>query len=102
MILNEETRELLESEALDAELRFTADYSGRYMYGRECVGVIGSFRDIVSFVSSVSRLAGEACDSPHTLDLQINEFVSSIGNCQVDSYGLDTVCYWPSVKVGEE
>lgn len=99
MILNQETYEALENEALDSELQINPNYSGRFMYGRECVAVTGAFRDIVSFVSSVSYMAGECCESPHPVDLQINEFVTLIGNCQTDSFGLDTVCYWPSVSV---
>lgn len=52
------------------------DYSGRSMYGKECVGIV------VGYPDEVSRLAADK-GLPHP---------------QLDNMGLDYILYWPSIQ----
>jgi len=65
------------------------DYSGRGMYGRECVGLTCSESEMFGFIGEVAR-ATEDDDWDWVKDVRS------------DSMGLDTIWYWPNVSVEEE
>ena len=68
-------------------------YSGRSMYGDECVGVTtsdGMARVTANIIEEYVHLFGETPDS------------AIWDNVRTDSMGLDTVIYWPRIKYTEE
>jgi len=80
-------------ESVDEIIRPT--YSGRGMYGRECLGLI--FRDDAEafrFAIGIGALIGEGriegLDDPYVW-----------GSPSVDSMGRSTIYYWTSIEVTE-
>lgn len=65
------------AEQLDIEA--TTTYSGRGMYGATCFGIIGSTRDLVTFLRALDDEDADALIDP-----------------SIDSMGVDSVFYWPS------
>jgi hypothetical protein len=65
------------AETIDGEI--VTDYSGRGMYGDECVGLI------VKDEGDLFRFAG----------LLDDEFVEQLGNPTWDNMGLREIAYWP-------
>ena len=59
------------------------DYSGRGMYGDECVGII------LKDEGDLFRFAG----------LLDDDFVELLGSPEWDSMGLREIAYWPKVTV---
>lgn len=59
------------------------DYSGRYMYGRECLAVVGDNYTLDVFL--------DAC--------RYYGIGARLGNMAQDSMGLSQVFYWPSIEV---
>ncbi len=57
---------------------YYARYSGRYMYGRECPGIVCPPSDIGRARAAARR--------------------HGISGCATDSMGLDSIIYWPGVE----
>lgn len=71
---------ILKELADDVGGRLCSDYSGRGMFGRECVGIV--------------------TDSPmHVIE---KAAARGVRGFRTDNMGLDTIVYWPSVKKPEE
>ncbi len=91
MKVSQDTAEVLE-EMFD-DVRY--DYSGRGMFGAECVAIItdeGGF----SIATSLQELQETYED-----DEEISEMLDCMLNREprTDSMGLSTVYYWPSIEV---
>jgi hypothetical protein len=103
---------LLLDAARDLGLDFRNDYSGRGMYGRECVGVVG---DVRSFAQILLRVAEERID--HELALpdmerepsawsgedssrvrrEWDRVFDALTRATWDSMGRDLIFYWPDL-----
>ena len=73
---------------------FRADYSGRFMYGRTCVGIVIDDRVYETIVS--------LCDFLHESGI---EYVSDmLGTIHSDSMGLSQIIYFPDLngKLGDK
>jgi hypothetical protein len=77
-------QELLE----DGGLR-TRDYSGRYMYGKKCLGV--EVDDLGGFISAVFQVAAEA-------DCDFSEIAESFQDMRTDSMGSGVIIYFPKIE----
>lgn len=77
-------------------------YSGRGMYGSECLGVVVD--DPIEFVLDLfwSMSALKVILSPngdiHELDTDIEQLVDALRHSRTDSMGLSTILYWPRIK----
>jgi len=96
-------RELVEmirdaAEDMGDEVRFRDSYSGRGMYGRECVGVVGSEDSCMALVGEVIKRmhyeANPAVDFSQAVDL--------IMNISRDSMGRSMILYWPQLAPVED
>ena len=62
-------------------------YSGRGMYGKECLGVtIDSDKNIFSIGLMVGQELGH------------NDYIEDIDDVRYDNMGLGTIIYWPRIK----
>lgn len=68
-------------------------YSGRAMYGKECVGIVTD--DLVPLVAEIAANVHEVSDGEYTHD----DFFS---NYRTDNMGIDTILYFPKIKWEEE
>lgn len=84
------------------ELRLT--YSGRAMYGRECLGVVGGVGDYGRFVAAIAQELGTCDASDDDSDWSrgdhLRDILTRITNrvC-TDAMGHDTIFYFPVIKV---
>ena len=70
------------------ECSFRSDYSGRFMYGRTCVGIVIDDRVYETIVS--------LCDFLHESGI---EYVSDmLGTIHSDSMGLSQIIYFPDLN----
>jgi hypothetical protein len=63
----------------DVDLR---SYSGRYMYGKDCIGLDGNFKDIMRVLFKAAVLDPEAFED------------CGLDNFSQDSMGLGSIVYW--------
>lgn len=73
----------------------TQTYSGRAMYGKQCLGVVGSLSEFVRFTLALVEAASLDDAEP------LAEVIEAMreGRTSSDSMGLDTIFYWPSMQV---
>lgn len=92
------TREQFDSLAgqFDPGVDIRADYSGRSMYDRTCIGYVGD--DPVPFALELAVLMA---DDPYGLGGadDIRAALDEMGVMRSDSMGVSTIWYWPAVAV---
>ena len=64
----------------DEQVRWHPDYSGRFMYGAQCVGISSDAYTLAQVWTDVSRDGRNALGKP-----------------TMDSMGLGSIWYWPGV-----
>lgn len=96
------TREQLEEVLMDAGLdpNLTSDvrwdYSGRFMYGRTCLGIVGTHQHLVALAVEVGRRIEWG-----NQDVDWEYLSRRLVDVRVDSLGTDSIFYWPDVQVVE-
>jgi hypothetical protein len=70
-------REKIISRATEMGLNVYHDYSGRGMFGKTCLGVVGSMQD---------------------LDTLLSEIKGSAQGLRKDNMGMDYIYYWPGIE----
>ena len=68
------------------------DYSGRFMFGETCFGIIGG---VGMFAEFISALKAQECDEAFGL---ADEFAKRV---KTDSMARDMIFYFPGVKLEE-
>ena len=96
------------------DVEFRESYSGRAMYGRACVGIVGSMQDclrviaqvVVNMTEDVFSTAIDAADgeenAAYDLNDKVQEMQTELLRFSYDSMGLDVIIYWPSIKPESE
>lgn len=87
-----------QTEDSDYEVRFRNDYSGRGMYGRRCIGIVGSEKGCKQVVAEVLKQA----HSDPSSDLEFDTVADTLLDYDRDSMGRDIIMYWPQVDSLEE
>ena len=75
--------------AIDSEAELVTDYSGRGMYGAECIGIIAKDTDRILLALS-RRLPDDLADKLEN------------ARADHDSMGLSEIVYFPSLTVEED
>ena len=112
--VQESLREACEDVGDSGIVSFRNFYSGRGMYGRQCVGIDGSMAECQLVIAQViknlsmalSRVAKESSDPDYSAtedDLADteNDFdhaITSLMNFSMDSMGRGTILYWPNLE----
>jgi hypothetical protein len=110
MELSKDTWEVLTQRVEDAagDLGALRTYSGRGMYGRECVGlVVHNVGELLRFALDLGYLEAEYdgvnSEVGQRVWNDVNALVSSLAAGGLataqDSLGRDTIYYWPGVEV---
>jgi hypothetical protein len=77
----------------DDSVSFYNGYSGRCMYGEQCVGITGS-------MSSCMQVIAEAIKHAHNITdrLDFNAVVDTLLDIHQDTLGRDIIIYWPRLE----
>lgn len=76
-------------------VEFYNGYSGRCMYGKECVGISGSRSDCMKVISEVQQDIAAAYFS-HGVQ-QVSEWYDTLLGFDMDNLGRDMILYWPKL-----
>jgi hypothetical protein len=77
------------------EVSYYSDYSGRSMYGRNCVGISGLRKDCMKVISEVMQDIA-AANGAHGV-LQVGEWFDTLLDFDMDNMGRDMILYWPNL-----
>ncbi len=77
---------------------YPRSYSGRAMYGDQCLGVVcKNVHDVIPKV--INELTNELSDENYMIDKSdIEEICELLEGAKTDSMGLDSVIYWPGIR----
>lgn len=75
---------------------FRESYSGRGMYGRECVGITGHEDDCRKVIAMVINAAWAT--PPADSDLDFRSMVDSLLGFRRDIMGIDIILYWEDIQ----
>lgn len=95
-ILREVAQEMCDAADKDDAVTIRS-YSGRYMYGRECVGVTLPRGSIPMFSFWMGLRLNGAGD-----DVDIYDYLHVFGEACIDDMGLDKILYFPAVDWPDE
>lgn len=87
----------LEEAADAANVELRTDYSGRAMYGEQCLGIVGD-----SSTEFVIRLIGELNADPDFKDDAADAVLAMSRRERRDSMGLSSIFYYPGYGVEGE
>ena len=93
-----------QSEDSEYDVSFRNDYSGRGMYGRNCVGIVGSETGCLKLIAEVLKGAREELKSvqPGSAEWEndqlFGEMVDTLMNFDRDSMGRSVILYWPQLE----
>lgn len=65
---------------------FRFQYSGRFMYGQTCLGLVGNLNTLIEFIQWIVPEISELAES-------------DMSNVRSDNMGLDMIYYWPDIHV---
>lgn len=68
------------------DVKVYMDYSGRAMYGTNCIGIVGDLGDLVAVIARVTR------------DWDSDEEITELNNIRSDSMGQESIYYWPRLE----
>jgi hypothetical protein len=75
-------------------------YSGRGMFGKQCVGITVASNQIGSTIFNIGLKIGEYEEGDVT-DCSLEEFVQCFKNVKWDNMGLDYIIYFPDIDWDE-
>lgn len=81
----------------DHEVKVVTDYSGRFMYGKKCVGVVGNASDLMMFLTVVLP-AIEGATNDHAERTTWTRGDAEWHDARQDNIGNDLIFYWPEVR----
>lgn len=77
----------------DNEINFRDNYSGRGMYGRSCIGIVGSAKDLMILCVALFQREGDVSDA--VAEVGLDPWL----DIHWDSMGMDMIYYWPDISV---
>lgn len=89
MVIEEETLDTLIDAATSTDADVRTDYSGDFMFGKQCFGIVGDTHDYGAFLVNLaeedSELARELANSVRT-----------------DGMGMSSIFYWEHLQIENE
>lgn len=110
----EQIQTLIANAAKDLDVRFRS-YSGRAMYGKQCVAITGTMQDVGSVIGTVIKMAADevivmATDATSDEEMDkvgeessnLDKLIDALMDFRTDSMGYDIVAYWPDIEPLQE
>jgi hypothetical protein len=73
-------------------------YSGRFMYGKKCLGITSN-DDTIQFITVLGRtLLYDGYFGEYYLDDRVETFLDIIEHMKSDEMGKSTIYYWPQIS----
>lgn len=91
---------IIKEKAIELGVEYRLHYSGRGMYSRSCIGVVGEFSDCMDVIKSVLIDVHNAeldCGNDDT-DYDFESALDELLDYNQDSMGLSVILYWPNMQ----
>ena len=91
---------IIKDKAIELGVEYRPNYSGRGMFNRSCVGVVGEFSECMDVIKSAlidvhnEELDGCNDDTDYDFESALDELL----DYNQDTLGLSVILYWPSMQ----
>ena len=91
---------IIKEKAIELGGDYCPDYSGRGMFNRSCIGVVGAFSECMDVIKSVLiDVHNEELDCGNDdTDYDFESALDELLDYNQDSLGLSVILYWPSMQ----
>lgn len=89
MVIEEETLDTLLDAAMGTDADVRTDYSGDFMFGKTCFGIVGDMKDYGLFLVRVAEEDGDLA----------RELAVSV---RTDGMGMNSIFYWEHLETSDE
>lgn len=73
-------------------------YSGRCMYGKECMALVcENYGQVARVIAGVMRLVCEQAENKSESPVEVDDVEIKLGRMRMDSMGCGIVAYWPDI-----
>jgi hypothetical protein len=105
----QEVQKFLKQACDGCDVKFYESYSGRGMYGKSCVGVVGSFKECMGIMVETIKaceqdieLNSDYSQDPNSV-YEFQQRLDSLKDAEFDSMGREMlIVYWPGLEPIEE
>ncbi len=84
-----------QTEDSEHEVHFRNSYSGRGMYGSQCIGITGSHKACLQVIGQVIKEAYAVSTNEDEIDP--GQAIDTLIDFDQDSMGRDIILYWPQL-----
>ena len=99
--MSEKSNETIFKETIEDSGYSVRSYSGRGMYGKNCLGFETSrYQNSIQAVAEIIGSLAETCQFDEDLELQ--DFIEMFSDVQQDSMGLGQIIYFPDISWNED
>lgn len=81
------------------DVEFRPSYSGRGMYGRSCIGIVGSYTKCMQVIGEVIKYASRDIEDDNSRDFE--NIVDTMLEFSQDNMGYDIIMYWENLQISE-
>lgn len=74
-------------------------YSGRFMYGAKCFGIVGSATDYTKFMIALATALARDDDADLMFGWDMNDLADAV---RTDDMARDTIFYFPGYTIAED
>lgn len=89
--------EKINSDSFEEECYELKNYSGKGMYGKQCLAVVTSTEEFGNLLSEITKTAFEMFEDDEATHIEQQDFFRSLRTINWDSFGLKMIVYFPSV-----
>jgi hypothetical protein len=92
----------------NGDVSFRTSYSGRGMYGENCIGITGDTLEVNRVIADVLEEMFDNVevetddDARYNISEQMKKDMRTLLNYRQDSMGRDIICYWSKLQATEE
>lgn len=83
------------------EPRVRTNYSGRGMYGKECVGFVVKQDELLTLGAAITLALVRDADGNYS-DVELGTLASLMMKTRTDNMGYDTIVYFPGLEFADD
>lgn len=102
MITSEKMVEVIKASELNDDVLSYFSYSGRFMYGRTCLGFSSPISSLAPVCSEIMQAAGLLLNDDNLTEEEFEDICHQCSQLRIDNLGKNYVFYFPDLEATEQ
>jgi len=94
--MKEQLKKLIKEFCEESDYELYENYSGRFMYGRTCIGIVTDVNSL-GLMYDLTAFIFQNLDEDE-IEMNSQDIREFIGNAKMDNMGLSMIIYFPSLN----